>query len=94
MTEDEKPEPKRNTPTQLKISEESMAALKARLNSEGGQQWLNEFAKLIVDWATTAMPMELLQCLGPGGDLNTLEEHWPDIVDAYFEALGNPALRK
>jgi hypothetical protein len=71
-----------------------MAALKARLNSAEGRQWLNEFAAIIAEWAATAMPTELQQCLGTGGDLNTLKELWPDIVDAYFKALSNPAPRK
>jgi hypothetical protein len=34
MTEDPKPAGKRKAPTQLKVSEESIAVLKARLNSE------------------------------------------------------------
>jgi hypothetical protein len=68
-----------------------MAALKARLNSAEGQQWLNEFAKLIAERAARSMPTELLQALGADGDLNTLKGLWPDIVDAYFKALFNPA---
>ena len=54
----------KNTPTQLKINEESLAALKARLNSAEGQQWLNEFASMIAEWATSSMPTELLKDLG------------------------------
>jgi len=89
MTEDARPARKRKAPTQLKVSEESMAALKARLYSAEGQQWLNEFASLIAEWAARSMPTELLQALSTDGDLNTLKELWPDIVDAYFKALGN-----
>lgn len=91
MTENAKPARRRNAPTQLKVSEESLAALKARLNSAEGQQWLNEFATLIAEWAAKSMPTELLQALSTDGDLNTLKELWPDIVDAYFKALSNPA---
>jgi hypothetical protein len=60
MTEDAKPVRKRKSPTQLKISEESMAALRARLSSEEGQRWLNDFARMITEWAATAMLTELL----------------------------------
>lgn len=67
-----------------------MAALKARLNSQEGQQWLNEFASMVAEWAARAMPTELLQVLGTGEDLESLKELWPDIVDAYFKALSNP----
>jgi hypothetical protein len=91
MTEDPKPARKRKPPTQLKVSEESVAALKARLNSAEGQQWLNEFASMITEWAARSMPTELLQALGERENLDTLKELWPDIVDAYFKALSNPA---
>jgi hypothetical protein len=91
MTEDPKPARTRNGPTQLKISEESLASLKARLNSAEGQQWLNEFASMIAEWASRSMPTELLQALGEHESLETLKELWPDIVDAYFKALSNPA---
>lgn len=88
-----KPTRGRNVPTQLNISEESLASLKARLNSAEGQQWLNEFASMIAEWAATAMPTELLQALGARENLDTLKELWPTIVDAYFKALGNPIPR-
>ena len=91
MAESPKPARKRKPPTQLKVSEESLAALKARLNSEEGQQWLNEFAKMITEWAARSMPTELLHALGERENLDTLKELWPDIVDAYFKALSNPA---
>jgi hypothetical protein len=71
-----------------------MAALQARLNSAEGQQWLNEFAKMIAEWAATAMPTELLQALGTRQNPDLLKEFWPDIVDAYFKALSNPVPRK
>jgi hypothetical protein len=44
MTEPPKPVRKRKAPTQLLISEESQAALRARLDSEEGQRCLDEFA--------------------------------------------------
>ena len=91
MTEQAKPARKRKPPTQLKVSEESLAALKARLNSAEGQQWLNEFASMIAEWAAKSMPMELMKALGERENLDTLKELWPDIVDAYFKALSNPA---
>jgi hypothetical protein len=63
----------------------------ALLNSPEGQHWLNEFVTWIAEWVATAMPNELLQCIGAGGNLNTLKELWPDIVDAYFTAVSNLA---
>ena len=93
MTEDAKPARTRKTRTQLKVSEESLAALKVRLNSAEGQQWLNEFASMIAEWAAKSMPMELMKALGERENLETLKELWPEIVDAYFRALGNPAPR-
>jgi len=70
-----------------------MAALKARLSSAEGQQWLNEFASMIAEWAARSMPTELLKALGERENMDTLKELWPDIVDAYFKALGNSAPR-
>jgi hypothetical protein len=81
-------------PARLLISEESKAALRARLESEEGQRCLDEFAKLIAEWAANVMPTELLQALGTRENLDALKELWPDIVDAYFKALSNPAPRK
>jgi hypothetical protein len=82
MTEDPKPAGKRKAPTQLRVSEDSLAALKARLNSAEGQRWLNEFASMIAEWAARAMPTELLQALEERENLDALKELWPDIVDA------------
>ncbi len=89
-----KPVRKRKPPTQLVISEESKAALRARLDSAEGQRCLDEFATLIAEWAAEMMPTELLQALGTRENLDTLKELWPDIVDAYFKALSNPTPRK
>jgi len=91
MTKDSKPARNRKAPTQLKVSEESQAALKARLNSAEGQQLLNEFASMITVWAAKSMPTELLQALVEEKGHETLKGLWPDIVDAYFKALSNPA---
>jgi hypothetical protein len=94
MTETPKPARKRRPPTQLIISEESKAALRARLESEEGQRCLDQFAKLIIDWAVEQMPTDLLQALVQEKGHATLKELWPDIVNAYFKALSNPAPRK
>jgi hypothetical protein len=94
MTEKPKPVRKRRAPTQLLISEESKAALRARLDSEEGQRCLDEFARLIAEWAAKAMPTELLQALDAAEGQKILQELWPDIVNAYFKALSNPAPKK
>jgi hypothetical protein len=77
---------KRKPPTQLLISEESKAAMRARLDSEEGQRCLDEFAKIIAEWAAKSMPMELLQALDTPEGQKVLEELWPDIVNAFFKA--------
>jgi hypothetical protein len=94
MTEKPKAVRKRKTRTQLIVSEESKAALQPWLDSDEGQRRLEEFAKLIAEWAVNVMPTELLRALGTREDLETLRELWPDIVDAYFKALSNPQPRK
>ena len=90
MAKNSKPTRRRKPPTQLKVSEKSIAALKARLKSAEGQQWLIEFASMIAEWAARSMPTELLKALGERDNLDTLKELWPDMVDAYFKALSNP----
>jgi hypothetical protein len=39
------------------------------------------------------MPQELLEGLASREGEKILEEIWPDIVNAYFKALSNPAPR-
>jgi len=73
----------RKPPTQLLISEESKAALRARLDSEEGQRCLDEFARVIAEWAAKSMPSELLQAFVTPEDHKILEELWPDIVTAF-----------
>jgi hypothetical protein len=85
---------KRRSPTQIFVSEESKAALDARLKSPEGQRGLDQFANLIIDWAIAQMPMDLLQVLVEEKGHATLKDLWPDIVNAYFKALSNPAPRK
>jgi hypothetical protein len=55
------------------ISEESKATLRALLDSEEGQRCLDEFAKIIAEWAAKAMPTELLQALGTDEGSNLLK---------------------
>jgi len=94
MTKSQKPVARRIPPTQLIISEDSKATLRARLDSEEGQRCLDELATVIAQWAAKAMPMELLEALGSREDLVTLNELWPDIVNAFFKAHSSLAPRK
>ena len=94
MTKSQKPVRTRKPQTQLIISEQSKAASRARLDSEEGQRCLDEFASVIAECAAKSMPMELLQAMGTPEGKKALEELWPDIVNAYFRALSNPAPRK
>jgi hypothetical protein len=94
MSGKDKPARKRRSHTQLIVSEESKAALKAHLDSEEGQRSLDEFARIIAEWAAKSMPAELLQALGARENLDTLKELWPDIVDAFFKAHSSLDPRK
>jgi hypothetical protein len=93
MTEKPKAVRTRRPTTQLLISEESKAAMRARLDSEEGQQCLDDFAKVIAEWAAKAMPAEFLQALGTAEGNSMLQELWPDIVDAFFKAHSSLAPR-
>jgi hypothetical protein len=90
----DKPPRKRKPPTQLIISEESKAAMHARLQSEEGQQLLDEFASVIAEWAGKSTPSELLQALSIPEGKKVLEDLWPDIVNAFFQAHSSLAPRK
>ena len=94
MTETPKPVRKRKPPTQLLISEGSKAAMRARLDSDEGRRRLDEFAKIIAEWAAKSMPMELLQALGTPEGQEVHEELWPDIVNAFFKACFSSSIGK
>lgn len=94
MTTKDKPLRKRKPPTELRISEESKAALKARLDSEEGQRCLDEFTRLIAEWSAKTLPPDLLEALVKEKGDATLKSLWPDIVKGYFKALSNPAPAK
>jgi hypothetical protein len=64
------------------------------MKSEEGKRALNEWAGIIADWAFEQMPQELLEGLSTREGKKILEEIWPDIVNAYFKALSNPAARQ
>jgi hypothetical protein len=85
---------KRKPPTQLILSEEFKQHMEERMKSEEGKRALNEWAGIIADWAFEQMPQDLLQGLASREGKKILEEIWPDIVNAYFKALSNPAPRK
>ena len=85
---------KRKQPTQLILSDEFKQHMEARMKSEEGKHALNELAGIIADWAFEQMPRELFEGLASCEGKKILEEIWPDIVNAYFKALSNPAPRK
>jgi hypothetical protein len=90
----EKSTRKRKRPTQLILSDEFKQHMEARMKSEEGKRALNEWAGIIADWAFEQVPQELLEGLASREGRKILEEIWPDIVNAYFKALSNPAPRK
>ncbi len=93
MTQKDKLVRKRKPPTELRISEESKAAMRARLDSEDGQRCLDEFALLIAKWAAKSMPTDLLGALVKEKGHATLKSLWPDIVNAFFRAHSSVAPR-
>lgn len=92
--DDPKPTRRRKPPTQLIVSEQSKAAMRARLDSEEGQRCLDELAKIIAEWSAKSMPPDLLQALVEEKGHATLKDLWPEIVTAFFKACSNPAPRK
>jgi hypothetical protein len=92
--DDPKPTRRRKPPTQLIVSEQSKAAMKARLDSEEGQRCLDELAKIIAEWSAKSMPPDLLQALVEEKGHATLKDLWPEIVTAFFKACSNPAPRR
>jgi hypothetical protein len=84
------PARQRKPPTQLILSDEFKEQMQARMKSPEGQRALDEFARLIADWAFEQMPRELLEGLDSREGKKVLEELWPDIVNAYFKMLCNP----
>jgi hypothetical protein len=80
--------------TQLILSPELKQHMEERMKSEEGKRALNEWAGIIADWALEQMPQDLLQGLASREGKKILEQIWPDIVNAYFKALSNPAPRK
>ena len=90
MTKSQKPVRKRKPPTQLILSDEFKQHMEARMKSEEGKRCLDQFAKLIIDWAIAQMPTDLLEALVKEKGHATVKELWPGIVNA----LSNPASRK
>jgi hypothetical protein len=84
---------KRKPPTQLIISDESQAAMRARLDSDEGQGCLDESASLIAEWAAKSMPTDLLGALAKEKGHVSLKSLWPDIVNAFFKAHSSIAPR-
>jgi hypothetical protein len=85
MTEDPDCARKRKPPTELKVSEESIAALRARLNSAEGPRCLAESAKLRAERAAKMMPIEILQAVETEEGDKVVDEVWPDVANAYFK---------
>ena len=81
-----KPVRRRRAPTELRISQNSKAAMQAHLQSEEGQRCLDEFASVIAKWAAKYMPIQLLQGLGTPEGQRVFQDLWPDMVDAFFKA--------
>jgi hypothetical protein len=68
----------------LRISEASQEALRARLASPEGQEALLKLARLIADTAIDAMPPDLLETLDTPEGMQAFLEAWPDLVSAFL----------
>jgi hypothetical protein len=62
------------------LSDEFNQHMEARMKSKEGRRALNEWAAMIVDWASEQMPRDLLEGLASREGKKILEEIWPDIV--------------
>lgn len=78
---------------ELRNSQASRDALKARLATPEGKAALDELARLIAESALKAMPPELLESLETKQGMAAFRAVWPDVVDAFlFRRLSKPAV--
>jgi hypothetical protein len=70
--------------TEFRLSEASLAALKARLATPEGKEALRKLANLIAQSAVEAMPPDLQESLKTKEGLAAFQEAWPDIVEAFL----------
>lgn len=85
-----RPVRKRKPPTKLILSDEFKQHMQARMKTEEDKRALDDFARLIADWAFEQMPSDLSHGLSTREGQKILAELWPDIVNAYFKALCAP----
>ena len=74
---------------ELRISQASQDALKARLATPEGKAALNDLARLIAETAFEAMPPDLQESLATEEGMAAFREAWPDIVDAFLFRRGS-----
>jgi hypothetical protein len=74
---------------EVRISQASQDALKARLATPEGKEALKKLAKLIAESAFEAMSPDLLASLETKEGMAAFREVWPDIVDAFLFRRGS-----
>lgn len=74
---------------ELRISQASQDALKARLATPQGKAALNDLARLIAETAFEAMPPDLQESLATEEGMAAFRKAWPDIVDAFLFRRGS-----
>ena len=74
---------------ELRISQASQDALKARLATPEGKEALKKLARLIAESALEAMSPDLLASLETKEGMAAFREAWPDIVDAFLFRRGS-----
>ena len=74
---------------ELRISQASQDALKARLVTPEGKEALKKLARLIAESALEAMPPDLLASLETKEGMAAFRDAWPDFVDAFLFRRGS-----
>ncbi len=74
---------------ELRISQASQEALKARLATPEGKAALNDLARLIAETAFEAMPPDFQESLATEEGMAAFREAWPDFVDAFLFRRGS-----
>ena len=72
----------------IRITQASQDALKARVATPEGKKALNDLARLIAETVFEAMPPDLQESLATEKGMAAFRDVWPDIVNAFFLGRG------
>ena len=80
--------------TDLRLSDDFQQVFDQRAKSPEGEKALDDFARLIIEWALNLMTPELLEVFSTREGMVELKKMWPEIVDGYFRHLSGPPSKK